>query len=92
LDKEEYMAERKVTVAAEVGLHARPAATFVQTAVKAPMDITVSKGVTGKPVNGKSILQILGLDVRQGEDIVIKAEGEGADEVLDALAAIAGTP
>ncbi|MEU7832295.1 HPr family phosphocarrier protein [Nonomuraea sp. NPDC052129] len=86
------MAERKVTVAAEVGLHARPAATFVQTAVKAPMDITVSKGVTGQPVNGKSILQILGLDVRQGEDIVIKAEGEGADEVLDALAAIAGTP
>ncbi|MEU7741826.1 HPr family phosphocarrier protein [Nonomuraea sp. NPDC049158] len=85
------MAERKVTVAAEVGLHARPAATFVQTALKAPMDITVSKGVTGQPVNGKSILQILGLDVRQGEDIVIKAEGEGADEVLDALAAIAGT-
>jgi len=86
------MAERKVTVAAEVGLHARPAATFVQTAVKAPMDITVTKGVGGEPVNGKSILQILGLDVRQGEDIVIRAEGEGADEVLDRLAAIAGTP
>ena len=86
------MAERKVTVAAEVGLHARPAATFVQTAVKAPMDVTVSKGVGGTPINGKSILQILGLDVRQGEDIVIRAEGEGADEVLDQLAAIAGTP
>lgn len=86
------MAERKVTVAAEVGLHARPAATFVQTAVRAPMDITVTKGVGGVPVNGKSILQILGLDVRQGEDIVIRAEGEGADEVLDQLAAIAGTP
>jgi phosphocarrier protein HPr len=84
------MSERKVTVGAEVGLHARPAATFVQTAVKAPMDITVSRASGGTIVNGKSILQIMGLDVKQGEDIVIRAEGDGADEVLDQLAAIAG--
>ena len=86
------MGERKVSVGAEVGLHARPAATFVQTAMKAPMDITVAKAHGGDPVNGKSILAIMALDVRQGESIVITAEGEGAEEVLDELAKIAETP
>ncbi|GAA3525865.1 HPr family phosphocarrier protein [Nonomuraea rosea] len=86
------MGERKVTVAAEVGLHARPAATFVQRAKQAPMDITVEKSHGGGPVNGKSILAIMALDVRQGETVVICAEGDGSEEILDELAAIASTP
>ncbi|MFG1703579.1 HPr family phosphocarrier protein [Nonomuraea sp. M3C6] len=86
------MGERKVTVAAEVGLHARPAATFVQRAKLAPMDITVAKSHGGGTVNGKSILAIMGLDVRQGETVVICAEGEGSESVLDELAEIAGAP
>ncbi|MCF6474200.1 HPr family phosphocarrier protein [Nonomuraea sp. MG754425] len=86
------MGERKVTVTAEVGLHARPAATFVQRAKLAPMDVTVAKSYGDGPVNGKSILAIMALDVRQGETVVIAAEGEGADEVLDELAKIASTP
>ncbi|MFD8526919.1 HPr family phosphocarrier protein [Streptosporangium canum] len=85
------MAERQVTVEAEVGLHARPAATFVQTATKAPLDVTVAKE-GGRPVNAKSILAVLSLDVRQGDTVVIKAEGEGADEILDQLALIASAP
>ncbi|GAA0982158.1 HPr family phosphocarrier protein [Acrocarpospora macrocephala] len=84
------MAERKVTVESEVGLHARPAATFVQTATKAPMDVTVVKmGSGGTPVNAKSILSVLALDVRHGDTIIISADGDGADSVLDQLAAIA---
>jgi phosphocarrier protein len=83
--------ERKVTVEAEVGLHARPAATFVQTAARAPIDVTIAKR-GGEPVNAKSILSILALDVRQGESIVIRADGDGADELLDRLAAIAEAP
>ncbi|SEG66281.1 phosphocarrier protein [Nonomuraea solani] len=86
------MGERKVTVAAEVGLHARPAATFVKRAKEAPMDISVAKPHGAGPVNGKSILAIMALDVRQGETVVICAEGEGSDQVLDELAEIASTP
>lgn len=85
------MAERKVTVEAEVGLHARPAATFVQAAAKASIDVTVAK-LGGEPVNAKSILMVMGLDVRQGESIVIRADGEGAEELVDELAAIASAP
>ena len=82
------MPERKVTVTAEVGLHARPAATFVQVATKAPIEVTVAK-VNGEAVSAKSILSVLALDVRCGETIVINADGEGADALLDELAAIA---
>jgi phosphocarrier protein HPr len=81
-----------VTVAAEVGLHARPAATFVQAATRAAgVEVTVGKA-NGAQVNAKSILQVMALDVRQGETILITAEGEGAEELLDELAAIASAP
>ncbi|GII00944.1 HPr family phosphocarrier protein [Planobispora takensis] len=85
------MPERQVTVKAEVGLHARPAATFVQTAAKATLEVTVAKA-GGQPVNAKSILGVLSLDVRQGDTVVISAEGEGAEELLDRLADIASAP
>lgn len=82
------MAERRVTVGSKVGLHARPAALFVQAASKAPLDVTVAKAGSD-PVNAKSILAVLGLDVRGGEEIVLRADGDGAEEVLERLAAVA---
>jgi phosphocarrier protein HPr len=79
--------ERRVRVLSEVGLHARPAALFVQAATKAPYDVRVAK-VDGEPVNAKSILSVLALDVRNSEEIVISAEGDGVDTLLDELAAL----
>jgi phosphocarrier protein len=81
------MAERRVKVENEVGLHARPAALFVQAATKAPMAVTVGKP-GDDPVNAKSILSVIGLDVRQGDEIVIAADGDGADAALDDLVAV----
>lgn len=81
------MAERRVNVKNEVGLHARPAALFVQAATKAPMEVLVAKS-DGEPVNAKSILSVIGLDVRQGDEIVITADGDGADVALDELVAV----
>ncbi|GGV09454.1 HPr family phosphocarrier protein [Actinomadura sp. LOL_016] len=85
------MSERNVRIESKVGLHARPAALFVQTAAKAPMDVTVGKR-GGDPVNAKSILAVLGLDARHGEEVVISAEGEEADALLDSLEALLSTP
>jgi phosphocarrier protein len=76
--------ERSVKIQSRVGLHARPAALFVQTAAKAPMEVTVAKA-GGAPVNAKSILAVLGLDARHGEEVVLSADGAGADELLDSL-------
>lgn len=85
------MSQRQVKIESRVGLHARPAALFVQVAARAPVEVTVSK-LGGAPVNAKSILAVLGLDARHGEDIVISAEGESADDVLDELEALVSLP
>ena len=81
-------ATRRVVVGSKVGLHARPAALFVQAAAKLPVKVTIAKD--GKPpVDARSILAVLGLDVRGGQEIVLAAEGDGAEQALDELAALA---
>jgi phosphocarrier protein HPr len=67
-------AERSVVVGSRVGLHARPAALFVQAASKLPVKVMVSKEDTS-PVDARSILSVLGLDVRGGQEIILTAEG-----------------
>ncbi|MDQ1643182.1 MAG: phosphocarrier protein HPr, partial [Actinomycetota bacterium] len=42
----------------------------------------------GESVDAASILSVLGLDVRGGEEVVLGADGEGADEALETLAAL----
>lgn len=77
------MPEIKLTVNHEVGLHARPASIFVQTAGKFSSDIEVIHGET--TANAKSILAVLTLGAHQGAEILIKADGDDAEEALKAL-------
>lgn len=65
------------------GLHARPAALFVQIANKFNSDITVSKD--GEKVNGKSIMGLMMLAAGCGSEIEIEAEGEDAARTVDQL-------
>ena len=81
------MPERKVTVASSVGLHARPATIFVQAAAKQPVKVTIAK--PGKdPVDARSVLSVLGLDVRGGQQVILAADGDGAEAALDDLTAL----
>jgi len=77
------MAERETTVGPEAGLHGRPAAQFIKTAKRFSSQIVVIKG--GREVNAKSVMKITGL-AKKGEKIKIRAEGEDAEEAVDALA------
>jgi phosphocarrier protein HPr len=81
------MPERRVVVASSVGLHARPAALFTQAAAKTSASVTIAKD-GGDPVDAKSILMVLTLGVGHGEGVVLTAEGDGADQALDDLAAL----
>jgi len=75
--------ERKVRIPNELGLHARPAALFVQLANKFSSKISVEKdGVT---VDGKSIMGIMMLAAGKGSVITIRAKGADAKEAVDAL-------
>jgi phosphotransferase system HPr (HPr) family protein len=75
--------EATVTLQNPTGLHARPAKIFAQAAAAAPADVTVTKD--GREVNGKSVLSVLTLDCHQGDQIVIRTEGEGANSALEEL-------
>ena len=81
------MPERRVVIGSKVGLHARPAAMFVQAAAKQPVKVTIAKS-GGDPVDARSMLSVLALDARGGDEIVLVAEGDGADQALDELAAL----
>ncbi|MGA8046095.1 MAG: HPr family phosphocarrier protein [Dermatophilaceae bacterium] len=78
------MATRTVTIASSVGLHARPAALFVEAASNTGLDVEI--GRPGEdPVDATSILGVMALGAKHGEEVVLSAEGEGADQALDQL-------
>jgi phosphotransferase system HPr (HPr) family protein len=75
--------EKTVTVKNKTGLHARPAAMFVQSAGKFASEIWIEK--EGKKVNAKSIMGVMSLGVSQGTEIKIIAEGEDEREAVEKL-------
>jgi len=82
--------QRTVSVVHRQGLHARPAALFVQTAKRFDCRVTVKKG--RKIVDGKSIMGLLTLTANAGARIVIVTEGTDASEALDQLTRLVTEP
>jgi catabolite repression HPr-like protein len=77
------MAKRPVVVKLKTGLHARPAALFVQEANKYSSEIYVEKDE--KKVNAKSIMGIMSLAISSGTEVYISAEGSDAEQAVAAL-------
>ena len=77
---------RTVTLRNRRGLHARASAKFVTLASGLPAPVEVEKD--GSRVCGTSIMGLMMLGAAFGDSIVIHADGEGADEALDRLAAL----
>ena len=75
--------KRALTVRNKLGLHARPAALFVQIANKYDAQISVKKG--GQIVNGKSIMGIMMLAASRGSKIFIIAKGDDAQQAVEEL-------
>ena len=77
------MVERETIVGPEAGLHARPAAQFVKRAKEFTSEIVVIKGQ--REANAKSSLKIMTLGAKKGDEITIRAEGDDAEEAVEAL-------
>ena len=75
--------EKTVLIKNKQGLHARPAALFVQIANKFNSEITISKGKT--KVNGKSIMGIMMLEAGCGVRVIIAASGDDAAQAVEEL-------
>ncbi len=74
---------RELIIKNSQGLHARPAAMFVQVVSKYNASVIIQKGENR--VNGKSIMGILTLGAQQNTKLIIEAIGEDATKVLDEL-------
>lgn len=80
---------KKIVVKNKQGLHARPAALFVQVANKFDSRITVRRN--DEEVNGKSIMGILMLGAEKNSIIIIEAEGHDANFAILELEKIIGS-
>jgi phosphocarrier protein HPr len=78
--------ERTLTISNKLGLHARPAALFVQEAAKFKSQIIVVKD--GLEVNGKSVMGLMLLAAESGSKLTIKANGLDEQKAIDALSAL----
>jgi phosphocarrier protein len=79
------MPERRVTVGSKVGLHARPASLFVQEVTKHRVPVTISR-MDGKAADARSILSVLSLNIRGGDEVLLATTDDGSGHVLDQLA------
>lgn len=77
------MYEEKVILKNEIGLHARPASIFIREAVKHPCDINIVE--EGRIYNAKSIMSVLSMSANQGDEILIRAQGEGDEKAVKSL-------
>jgi phosphotransferase system HPr (HPr) family protein len=77
--------EKQIVIKCKQGLHARPAAVFVQIANKYTSTVTVRKG--GEEVNGKSIMGMLMMGADRLAELVLIVDGDDADQSFQELEA-----
>ena len=77
------VAENSIVITNKVGLHARPARLLVQTAARFQSQIQVSCGE--KAANAKSIVGILKLSASLGDTLLLRAEGNDAEQAVHTL-------
>lgn len=78
--------EKVIVIKNKQGLHARPAALFVQIANKFNSEITISKG--RHKVNGKSIMGIMMLEAGSGSKVTMVVNGDDAETAIKELEAL----
>lgn len=77
------MESRCFSIVNRLGLHARAAAAFVQTAGKFSSDIWVEKDDV--EVNGKSIMGLMMLAAEKGSTIKVRLDGKDSVEAMNAI-------
>ncbi|MEP6908661.1 MAG: HPr family phosphocarrier protein [Pseudoxanthomonas sp.] len=80
------MLERELTVSNRLGLHARATAKLVQLLSGYRCNATLS--AKGREVNAKSIMGVMLLAAGQGTPVIVRVDGEGEAEAMEAVAAL----
>jgi phosphotransferase system HPr (HPr) family protein len=75
--------ETKVTLMTEDGLHARPAGILVKLASQFQAKVELS--ANGLTKNAKSIMSLMSMGLKGGEEILLKADGDDAAQAIEAI-------
>lgn len=67
----------------ELGIHARPAGLLVKEAKNFTSTITLECGE--KKVSAKGLMSVMGMAVKQGNEVTVSAEGEDEEAAIAAL-------
>jgi multiphosphoryl transfer protein len=86
---EAAVAETRLPVLNEIGLHARPAALVVELASSFDADLRLAKVGREGRVSARSLTGLMTLGARLGDELVASASGPQAEEALAALEALA---
>ena len=76
------MVSEKLTVINKLGLHMRPARTFVETMAGFQSDVAIH--FNGRRINGKSIMQVMTACIKQGAEIELECSGPDEEQMLAA--------
>ena len=80
------MKEFRYVIQDPLGIHARPAGLLVKAAKEfADTEITISKG--DKTVKASQLMKLMGLAVKQGDEVVVAANGPQEDAAIAAAEA-----
>jgi phosphocarrier protein HPr len=74
---------RRILIANESGLHARPVSELVRCAMRFKSEITIE--ANGKTCSAISIMDIMTADIRKGTEISVTAEGVDAEKAVEAM-------
>jgi phosphocarrier protein HPr len=78
---------RTIVVGSRVGLHARPAKLVAREAARQSVTVKIARdGID--PVEARSLLSLLAMGAKQGDQVTLSAEGDGADAAVDAVASL----
>ena len=80
------MVSEKLTIINKLGLHMRPARTFVQAMAEYQSDVAIV--FNGKRINGKSIIQVMTACIKQGAEIELECSGSDEEAMLSAAVAL----
>jgi phosphotransferase system HPr (HPr) family protein len=85
------MTKFSYTITDPLGIHARPAGLFVKKLGEFKSVITISRNDTGASCEGKKLLALMKLKIKQGTAITVKAEGEDEAAAVEAAKSFLST-
>ena len=87
--RSDFLKEFTYTIKDSSGLHARPAGMLVKKASEFESQITVSTEL--KSADAKKLFALMGLNIKCGQTISLKAEGKDEDVAINALSSFLNT-